>query len=78
MSGLRNTYKRVMNTVKGRGYATGAERAAKHAAAEKSRLDAIYAGAQMPDEDEISRRAKRQQAGRRGSRAETVLTDQLG
>jgi len=78
MSGLRNTYKRVLNFSKGKGYMTGAERGAKAAAAEKGRLDAIYGSAQMPDPEAQRRQARRKQAGRVGSRAETVLTDQLG
>jgi len=78
MSGLKNTYKRVMNFSKGKGYMTGAERQMKAEAAEKGRLDAIYAGADMPDEEEGRRRARRKQAARPGSRAQTVMTDQLG
>lgn len=78
MSGLRSTYKRILNFSKGKGYATGAERQAKAEAAEKSRLDAIYGAAQLPDEEAQRRKARRTQAGRAGSRAETVLTDQLG
>jgi len=78
MSGLKNTAKRAISFAKGKGYTTGAERQAKAEAAEKGRLDAIYGSAQMPDEEEIGRRARRKQAAQRGSRAQTVLTDQLG
>ncbi len=78
MSGLKNTGKRIMSFSKGKGYSTGAERQAKADAAEKSRLDAIYGSAQLPDEDEVGRRTRRKQASQRGSRASTVLTDQLG
>lgn len=78
MSGLKNTAKRMMSFSKGKGYTTGAERQAKADAAEKGRLDAIYGAAQLPDEEAQRRKARRTQAGRRGSRAETVLTDQLG
>lgn len=78
MSGLKNTAKRMMSFSKGKGYMTGAERQAKSEAKEKGRLDAIYAGAEIPDPEDSARRAKRKQAGQRGSRASTVLTDQLG
>lgn len=78
MSGLHNTYKRILNTVKGRGYATGAERQAKREGQEKGAMDAIFEGGDLPDLEEGKRRAKRKQAGRRGSRAETIMTDQLG
>ena len=78
MSGLKNTAKRMISFSKGKGYTTGAERQAKAEAAEKSRLDAIYGSAQMPDPEAQRRRARRTQAGRTGSRASTVLTDTLG
>ena len=78
MSGLKNTGKRMMSFSKGKGYSTGAERQAKAEAAEKGRLDAIYQGADLPDPEEGRRRARRKQAAKRGSRAQSVLTDQLG
>ena len=78
MSGLKNTFKRAANFAVGRGYSTKKERHAKRMAAEKGRLDAIYAGADMPDEEVQRREARRRQAGRRGSRASTILTDTLG
>ena len=78
MSGLRNTYKRILNFSKGKGYMTGAERQAKREAARQAELDEIYGGAPMPDEMEIRRAARRQQAKMRGSRAETIMTDTLG
>ncbi len=78
MSGLKNTAKRMISFSTGKGYSTKQERAAKAAAQEKGRLDAIYAGADLPDPEEGRRRARRKQAGQRGSRASTVLTDTLG
>lgn len=78
MSGLKNTFKRGWSMSQGQGWSTSGERAAKRQADEKARLDAIYGSAAMPDEDEIGRRQRRKQAARKGSRAETVLTDTLG
>lgn len=78
MSGLKNTAKRAVSFAKGKGYTTGAERQAKAEAAEQARLDAIYAGAELPDEEEVGREARRRQARRKGSRASTILTDSLG
>jgi len=78
MSGLKNTAKRLVSFGTGKGYSTSGERKAKAAAKEKGRLDAIYGGAQLPDEEEGRRRSRRKQAGVRGSRASTVLTDNLG
>jgi hypothetical protein len=78
MSGLKNTAKRMMSFSTGKGYSTKGERRAKAAAKEKGRLDAIYGGADLPDDEQLRRTARRKQAGVRGSRASTVLTDQLG
>jgi hypothetical protein len=78
MSGLKNTAKRMMSFSKGKGYTTGAERQAKAEGKEQARLDAIYASADLPDEEEVGREARRRQARRRGSRASTILTDSLG
>ncbi len=78
MSGLKNTYKRLVSLQKGKGYTTGAERQAKAEAREKAALDAVYAGAQLPDEEALRMTRRREQARRRGSRASTILTDTLG
>ena len=84
MSGLKNTVRRMANASRGLGYKTSGEKkrsdAAKHEAAEQARLDEIYSGAQMPDEELIRRNERRKAAKRRGSRISTVLTDedQLG
>jgi len=75
MSGLRNTYKRIMNFSKGRGYKTGGERQATREAKEDAAKDELFANAQMPDEELIKRNARRKAAKRRGSRVNTVLTD---
>ncbi len=45
-------------------------------AAEQTRLDKIYSSAQFPDEEEIKRNERRKAAKRRGSRADTVLTEE--
>ena len=78
MSGLENTAKRLINASTGKGYQTNKERRAKKVAKHQAGLDAIYAGAQMPDEQEVRRKERRKAARRRGSRADTILTDQLG
>jgi len=81
MSGLKNTGKRLVNLGVGRGYKTNDERKAEKAAKEQSRLDNIYAGAEMPDEEVVSRNERRKAAKRRGSTVRNVLTgdgDTLG
>lgn len=74
MSGLKNTMKRLASASVGRGYMTGRERRAKSAAKEQARLDKVYSGAQIPDEEEIARNERRKAARRRGSRVSTILT----
>ncbi len=78
MSGLKNTFHRVMNTVRGRGYKTGGERVELRALRSKEAMDKIFGEPQLPDEEALRLTAKRKQAKRLGSRVETVLTDQLG
>ena len=78
MSALNRTRKRIINFAKGKGYMTGGERKRKKAAKAKAEL---FADAQVPDEDDLKRIERRKAARRRGSRADTVLTDvmdQLG
>ena len=79
MSGLKNTVKRLFYSSPAggfKGYSTGRERRQKKAAQRQSALDKIYQGAQIPDEEEIAREERRKAARRRGSRADTILTDQ--
>lgn len=76
MSGLSNTVKRFANASRGKGYQTKDEKRAKDAAKEQARLDKIYAGADIPDEEQIARNERRKAARRRGSRVSTVLTDE--
>lgn len=76
MSGLKNTVKRLASASIGRGYSTGREKRTKKAAQRQAELDKIYQGAQIPDEEEIAREERRKAAKRRGSRADTILTDQ--
>lgn len=76
MSGLKNTVKRAANASLGRGYKTNRERREGKAAKEQARLDAIYSGAELPDEELIRRNERRKAAKRRGSRISTVLTDE--
>lgn len=81
MSGLKNTVKRLANASMGKGYMTKDEKLAKDAAKEQSRKDTIYAGAEMPDDEQIRRNERRKAAKRRGSRVRNVLTsdeDALG
>ena len=80
MSGLKNTIKRGFSLSQGQGWTTSKERRAKREAKEQARLDKIYAGADLPDEEVIRRNERRKAAKRRGSRISTVLTDedQLG
>ena len=72
MSGLNRLRKRTWNWSVGKGFMTGGERREKGRVAARN---AMYAGAQMPDEEEIRRTERRKAARRRGSRADTVLTD---
>ena len=76
MSGLENTFKRTVNFIGGRGFATNEERRAAREAKKQAALDKVYAGAQMPDEEVIARNARRKAAERRGSRQRNVLTDE--
>ena len=75
MSGLKNTFKRIMSFSKGSGYETHQESDIRRGGPKK-RADELYASAAMPDEDDLTRQARRRQARRRGSRASTILTDQ--
>ena len=76
MSGLKNTVRRMANASLGKGYATKDERLAQRKAKSQARLDKTFQSALMPDEEEIAREERRKAATRRGSRADTVLTDQ--
>jgi len=79
MSGLKNTAKRLINVSQpwnNRGYETNKEHREKKAAKKQKVLDEVYAGAQMPDEEQIARNERRKAAARRGSRQRNVLTDE--
>ena len=76
MAGLKNTVRRMANASLGKGYQTTVERREKKAVKKQSKLDEIYAGAQIPDEELIRRNERRKAAKRRGSRISTVLTDE--
>ena len=75
MSGLNNTVRRLANVSRGKGYMTSGERKRKEAAAVQTKKDKMFAGATMPDEEEIARNERRKAAKRRGSRVSTVMTD---
>jgi hypothetical protein len=55
---------------------TSGEKKRRDAAREQHRLDEIYAGAEMPDEEVIKRNERRKAAKRRGSRQRNVMTDE--
>ena len=79
MSGLKNTVKRMWNFGRvfgSKGYMTNKEYRAKQDAKKQATLDKTFQSALMPDEEEIAREERRKAAKRRGSRADTVLTDQ--
>lgn len=76
MSGLKNTVKRLANASMGRGYKTNKEIREERKMKRQQALDKIYEGAEMPDEQELRRKARRKAAGQRGSRVSTVLTDE--
>jgi hypothetical protein len=80
MSGLNNTWRRLGNASMGKGYKTSGEAKREKAAKAQDALDKQYAGAEIPDEEEIKRNERRKMAKRQGSRASTILTnnDQLG
>jgi len=75
MSGLKNTVRRLANASLGKGYMTSGERHQKRLAKDQAQKDKVFAGAQMPDEEEIARNERRKAAKRRGSRVSTVLTE---
>jgi len=75
MSGLKNTSKRIMNASVGRGYMTNEERRQKKKGKIKKAKDKMFQSAALPDEEEIRLVERRKAAKRRGSRAQTVLTD---
>lgn len=75
MGGLKNTGKRLLNLGTGRGYMTNQERRDKKKAKVKKGKDKMFQSAALPDEEEIRLVERRKAARRRGSRAQTVLTD---
>jgi hypothetical protein len=75
MSGLKNTGKRLFNFATGKGYKTNKERRMEKEAKVQARKDAVYSGAEMPDDELIRRNERRKAAARRGSRQKNVLTD---
>ena len=79
MSGLKNTFKRLLNFSTGQGYMTGREKRAERDMKRQAALDRVYRNAPIPEAEEIKRNERRKAARRGGSRANTVLTrDTLG
>jgi len=82
MSGLTNTFKRLWNAGRLKGYKTNAETRNENAAKKQAGVDKIYSAVAIPDAEEIKRNERRKAAKRQGSRASTVLTytdrDRLG
>jgi len=72
---MENTWRRSANFIQGKGYITKKEKDAKKAAKAQTALDTIYANAEMPDDEVIQRNERRKAARRRGSRVNTILTD---
>lgn len=75
MGGLKNTMKRGFNFGLGRGYATNEERREKARGKITAAKNKMFASAELPDEEEIRRVERRKSAKRKGSRAQTVMTD---
>lgn len=75
MSGIGKLFRRSVNASLGKGFKTHAERQEARKARHQAGLDKMFASAKMPDEEEIKRSERRKAARRRGSRVETVLTD---
>lgn len=80
MSGLKNTGKRLWNLGVGKGYKTNKEIRQEKEAKIQAGKDKMFASAEIPDEEAIKRNERRKAAMRKGSRANTVLTekDRLG
>lgn len=66
---------RTMNWTTGKGFVDNEEKKEIKKAEEQARLDKIYTGAQMPDDESIRRSSRRKAALRKGSRQRNVLTD---
>ena len=75
MSGLKNTMKRATNFGLGRGYKTNEERRQEKRGKITAAKNKMFASATLPDEEEIRRVERRKSAKRKGSRAQTVMTD---
>lgn len=76
MSGLKGTVQRFINVSSGKGWKRNADIRAEKAAKIQGAKDKLFAGAEIPDEEEVARNERRKAAKRQGSRANTVLTDQ--
>ena len=76
MSGIKNTIQKFVNASTGKGFKTNEQvRRPKRQAEAIAKRDAMFAGADMPDEEFIRRNERRKAAKRRGSRVSNVLTD---
>ena len=79
MSGIKNTVQKFKNASLGRGFHTSKEvrtYKARHKAADvKAGKDKMFQNAVLPDEEEIRLVERRKAAKRKGSRAQTVMTD---
>lgn len=75
MGGLKNTMKRGFNFGLGRGYKTNEERREEKRGKITAAKNKMFASAALPDEEEIRRVERRKSAKRRGSRAQTVMTE---
>lgn len=69
---------KTTNWTMGKGFMTNDERREQKKAEAQAKLDKVYAGAQMPDDELIRRNSRRKAAMRRGSRQKNVLTTDDG
>ncbi len=63
------------NWIGGKGFVDNDAKREIKKAEQQARLDKVYSGAQMPDDESVRRNSRRKAAGRRGSRQRNVLTD---
>lgn len=79
MSGIKNTIQKFANASSLKGFKTNEQvRRPKEEAKRIERRNKMYANAAMPDEEFIKRNERRKAAKRGGSRADTLLTNQVG
>jgi hypothetical protein len=80
MSGVDKMVRRTVRWFGGHGFMTQGEKKQKDKAQWQDKQNKIFQGVPMPDPEELKREQRKKAAGRKGSRASTVLTnrDTLG